>query len=121
MLSFLFFFFFIFSLILKQNFNVCFNVEYFKRSTFNTLIVFFCTFVMCCKTTASSIVSCLLLLFNAVCFICLHRAAFNLPGYEKLDGDAECTLWTPYNKQHVIGRMYISHHYICFASRVGHV
>lgn len=47
-----------------------------------------------------------------------YRAMFHLPAKEKLDGDAECTLWTPYNKQHVWGRVYISLHYICFSSRV---
>ena len=47
-----------------------------------------------------------------------YRLAFRLPGHEKLDGDAECMLWTPYNKAHVWGRMYISPNYICFTSRV---
>ncbi|XP_046333198.2 TBC1 domain family member 9-like isoform X1 [Haliotis rufescens] len=47
------------------------------------------------------------------------RQAFRLPDGEKLDGDEECTLWTPYNKQHVWGRVYLSNNYLCFASRVG--
>ncbi|GFO20932.1 TBC1 domain family member 9 [Plakobranchus ocellatus] len=46
------------------------------------------------------------------------RIAFRLPATEKLDGDEECTLWTPYNKQHVWGRIYLSPEYMCFASRV---
>ncbi|XP_041366492.1 TBC1 domain family member 9-like [Gigantopelta aegis] len=50
-----------------------------------------------------------------------YRTAFCLPGQEKLDGDEECTLWTPYNKQHVWGKLYLSNNYICFASRVRHL
>ncbi|KAH9518800.1 TBC1 domain member 9 [Bulinus truncatus] len=46
------------------------------------------------------------------------RLAFRLPVTEKLDGDEECTLWTPFNKQHVWGRLYLSNNYMCFASRV---
>ncbi|CAL1535440.1 unnamed protein product [Lymnaea stagnalis] len=46
------------------------------------------------------------------------RLAFRLPVIEKLDGDEECTLWTPFNKQHVWGRLYLSNNYMCFASRV---
>lgn len=46
------------------------------------------------------------------------RLAFRLPLIEKLDGDTDCTLWTPYNKQNVWGRLYLSQNYICFASRV---
>ncbi|XP_033751283.1 TBC1 domain family member 9-like [Pecten maximus] len=46
------------------------------------------------------------------------RLAFRLPLMEKLDGDTDCTLWTPYNKQNVWGRLYLSQNYICFASRV---
>ncbi|XP_064601750.1 TBC1 domain family member 9B-like isoform X2 [Liolophura sinensis] len=48
----------------------------------------------------------------------IFRSAFRLPQEEKLDGDSECTLWTPYNKQHVWGRMYLSVNYLCFTSRV---
>ncbi|XP_059170667.1 TBC1 domain family member 9B-like isoform X2 [Physella acuta] len=46
------------------------------------------------------------------------RLAFRLPLTEKLDGDEECTLWTPFNKQHVWGKLYLSNNYMCFASRV---
>ncbi|XP_061166989.1 TBC1 domain family member 9-like isoform X2 [Saccostrea echinata] len=46
------------------------------------------------------------------------RSAFCLPLDEKLDGDTDCVLWTPYNKQHTWGRLYLSSSYICFASRV---
>lgn len=45
---------------------------------------------------------------------------FSLPLTEKLDGEAVCTLWTPYNKQHVWGSIYISAGFICFTSRVSH-
>ncbi|XP_014674997.1 PREDICTED: TBC1 domain family member 9-like [Priapulus caudatus] len=47
-----------------------------------------------------------------------YRIKFKLPSTEKLHGDTECTLWTPYNKQHVWGRMFISPNYICYDSRV---
>ncbi|XP_022235832.1 TBC1 domain family member 9-like, partial [Limulus polyphemus] len=47
-----------------------------------------------------------------------YRMTFRLPRDEKLDGSTECTLWTPYNKQHVWGRLFISCNYICFESRV---
>ncbi|XP_052243499.1 TBC1 domain family member 9-like isoform X1 [Dreissena polymorpha] len=47
-----------------------------------------------------------------------YRLAFSLPVEEKLDGDTDCVMLTPYNKQYVWGRLYISQNYVCFASRV---
>lgn len=47
-----------------------------------------------------------------------YKICFRLPLNEKLDGTLSCTLWTPYNKQHVWGKMYLSNNYICFESRV---
>ncbi|XP_051024405.1 TBC1 domain family member 9B isoform X1 [Acomys russatus] len=46
-----------------------------------------------------------------------YRAAFRLPKDERLDGHTGCTLWTPFNKLHIPGQMFISNNYICFASK----
>lgn len=47
-----------------------------------------------------------------------YRLMFRLPATEKLDGLTDCTLFTPYNKKHVAGRLFLSQNYICFESRV---
>ncbi|XP_039316595.1 TBC1 domain family member 9B isoform X2 [Saimiri boliviensis] len=46
-----------------------------------------------------------------------YRATFRLPRDEQLDGHTSCTLWTPFNKLHIPGQMFISNNYICFASK----
>ncbi|XP_036306079.1 TBC1 domain family member 9B isoform X3 [Pipistrellus kuhlii] len=46
-----------------------------------------------------------------------YRAMFRLPRDERLDGHTSCTLWTPFNKLHSPGQMFISSNYICFASK----
>lgn len=46
------------------------------------------------------------------------RAKFRLPLDEKLDGEASCFLWCPYNKAHASGRLFIGHNYACFESKV---
>ena len=35
-----------------------------------------------------------------------------------LDGNVVCSLWTPYNKRHIKGKLYLSNNYICFMSKV---
>ncbi|XP_011329896.1 TBC1 domain family member 9 isoform X3 [Ooceraea biroi] len=47
-----------------------------------------------------------------------YRLQFRLPGNEKLDGSVDATLWTPYNKRYVWGKIYLSQNYLCFDSRV---
>lgn len=47
-----------------------------------------------------------------------YRLLFHLPAIEKLDGSTDATLWTPYNKRNVWGRMFLSQNYLCFDSRV---
>ncbi|XP_064423030.1 TBC1 domain family member 9B isoform X2 [Latimeria chalumnae] len=46
-----------------------------------------------------------------------YRATFRLPKDERLDGHTDCTLWIPYSKMHIMGRMFVSNNYICFASK----
>lgn len=46
-----------------------------------------------------------------------YRALFRLPKDEKLDGHTDCTLWTPFNKMHILGQMFVSTNYICFNSK----
>ncbi|XP_043925526.1 TBC1 domain family member 9B isoform X2 [Protopterus annectens] len=46
-----------------------------------------------------------------------YRATFRLPKDERLDGHTDCTLWTPFNKTHIAGQMFVSNNYICFASK----
>lgn len=47
-----------------------------------------------------------------------YRLKFHLPINEKLDGSSDATLWTPYNKHHVWGTLYLSQNFVCFDSRV---
>lgn len=46
-----------------------------------------------------------------------YRGLFRLTPDERLDGHTDCTLWTPFAKMHVVGQMFVSNNYICFASR----
>ncbi|KAJ6651161.1 hypothetical protein lerEdw1_000750, partial [Lerista edwardsae] len=46
-----------------------------------------------------------------------YCATFRLPKDERLDGHTDCTLWTPFNKIHILGQMFVSNNYICFASK----
>ncbi|XP_064417431.1 TBC1 domain family member 9 [Latimeria chalumnae] len=46
-----------------------------------------------------------------------YRVFFRLPKDEKLDGHTDCTLWTPFNKIHIVGQMFVSTNYICFNSK----
>lgn len=43
---------------------------------------------------------------------------FRLPNREMLDGDVVCSLWAPYKKKYISGKIYISTNYIAFASKV---
>lgn len=48
----------------------------------------------------------------------VYTLRFRLPQTERLDGTEECTLWTPYDKKHNWGLLYLSQNFICFDSRV---
>ncbi|BES97863.1 GRAM [Nesidiocoris tenuis] len=47
-----------------------------------------------------------------------YRLKFRLPASEKLDGNMEAALWTPYSKSFVRGMIFVSQNYICFESKV---
>jgi len=47
-----------------------------------------------------------------------YRLLFRLPLNEKLDGVTNATLYTPYNKKHVFGQVYLSQNFMCFNSKV---
>lgn len=48
----------------------------------------------------------------------LYRLIFRLPLSEKLDGVTNATLYTPYDKKHVWGQVYLSQNFMCFISKV---
>jgi hypothetical protein len=70
------------------------------------------------KKNASKIVSQLKRDLDAKARSETFRNMFRLPNRDLLDGTVVCSLWTPYNKKYVRGKMYISSNYICFASKV---
>ena len=43
---------------------------------------------------------------------------FRLPNNELIDGTVICSLWAPYAKKHISGKIYLSKNYICFSSKV---
>lgn len=46
------------------------------------------------------------------------RTMFRLPNGEMLDGNVVCSVWAPYNKRHIRGKIFVSSNYVCFASKV---
>lgn len=46
------------------------------------------------------------------------RNMFRLPNGEMLDGNVICSIWAPYNKRYIRGKIYVSSNYVCFASKV---
>lgn len=49
------------------------------------------------------------------------RMLFQVPNTEKLDGQVECYIWTPFNQKYRFGRLYISQNFICFQSHVANL
>ncbi|XP_022667805.1 TBC1 domain family member 9B-like [Varroa jacobsoni] len=47
-----------------------------------------------------------------------YRLRFRLSSDERLDGTIECSLFTPYDKKTVWGKLFFSSNYLCFDSRV---
>ena len=50
-----------------------------------------------------------------------YRSQFRLPASEVLDGFCECSMWNPSSKTTILGKMYCSPNYICFASKVSYM
>ena len=46
------------------------------------------------------------------------RMIFQVPNSEKLDGQVECYLYTPFNKKYRYGCLYLSTNFVCFNSHV---
>lgn len=46
-----------------------------------------------------------------------YRRIFRLPSKQRLDGSISCTLFAPYSKKSVWGKLYLFDDYICFASK----
>lgn len=51
----------------------------------------------------------------------LYRLLFRLPLSEKLDGVSNASLFTPYDKKHVWGQVYLSQNFMCFNSKVSDI
>lgn len=47
-----------------------------------------------------------------------YRITFRLPKTEKLDGHIQCTVWVPYDKRHVWGKLYLSQNFVCFSGQL---
>ncbi|RNA31980.1 TBC1 domain family member 9 isoform X2, partial [Brachionus plicatilis] len=46
------------------------------------------------------------------------RTMFRLANAEMLDGNVICSIWAPYNKRYIRGKIYVSSNYVCFASKI---
>lgn len=51
----------------------------------------------------------------------LYRLLFRLPLSEKLDGVSNATMFTPYDKKHIWGQVYLSQNFMCFNSKVSDI